>query len=269
MIMTALIASQLVLSSPAIAVGVYGHVEQHRDAGRTPVSRFDQIEEGATIITHADSSAQIRLASGSLLRIGANSELALSQLEHGTPAGKRKESLRLVAGRIWAQVTSLFGDSKFEVETGTAVAGVRGTSFMVEVQDGKGRFVLLHGALDLLREGANLRLDQPGAFVDTTADGFGKPGTLGGSALRDLQRQIGGASGAMVAQLVAQQRSGGGAGGQRGRAASRGDITGPGKLVDAPIAASPAVSAAPTDVPTTTTVNIVIQLPSTGTGAEQ
>ncbi|MEZ4271329.1 MAG: FecR domain-containing protein [Myxococcota bacterium] len=37
---------------------------------------------------------------------------------------------RLFVGRLWAKVTSLFSsDSRFEIQTDNAVAGVRGTAF--------------------------------------------------------------------------------------------------------------------------------------------
>ncbi|MEO0815145.1 MAG: FecR family protein [Myxococcota bacterium] len=40
-------------------------------------------------------------------------------------------------GRVWASVTSLFGDdSSFEVETENAVAGVRGTKFSANTSEG-------------------------------------------------------------------------------------------------------------------------------------
>lgn len=86
---------------------------------------------GTLIRTGAESRVELEAPDGSVIRLGAKGRLeveaALAAKEH------RQVGLRLWVGRVWAQVTkAMTGDtSRFEVRTGNAVAGVRGTSFTV------------------------------------------------------------------------------------------------------------------------------------------
>lgn len=231
---------QLSVHSPAIAVSVTGWVEVESEGTRRTLSRFDRIEEGSQVITHDDATAQLRLASGSLLRLGPKTQLTLQELNHQDPAGMRKESMRLMVGRVWARVTNLFGsNSKFEVSTPTAVAGVRGTSFVAEAEGEEERFVLLEGAIELLQQQASLRLDEPGAFVTARASGLGSPGVLDAASLQNLIKDVGGAGAVVVNTLQVRHKiltqSGGQGSSSNSRKNARGDILGPQGLVDAPV----------------------------------
>jgi len=68
------------------------------------------------------------------LRLGPDSKLRLKEATLSPKKKKvKKFSARLMVGRMWASVTKLFGkESRFEVETPNAVAGVRGTVFAVD-----------------------------------------------------------------------------------------------------------------------------------------
>lgn len=265
-----LVSLQLPVASPAVAVSVHGWVEVQTVDKRANLARFDRIQPGARIITHDDASVQLRLASGSLLRLGENTEVSLNQLEHNDPAGQRKESFRLRVGRVWARVTSLFGgDSKFEVETPTAVAGVRGTSFVAEASGEGDRFVLIEGAIDLLRDDQTVRLDQPGAFVDSAGGGLGTPGVMDTSNLNDLLSTIS-STGATVARLQSSTAGGapGGLTSAQSRSSSRTDIVGPQGIVDTPTSTSPSAEAGVPPGPASgpATIDVIINLPSRAGG---
>lgn len=92
------------------------------------------IFEGDRVRTNDDSRLEIRLQDGSMLRLGARSEVGLEQLKvGGKGGGTKKVRTRLLLGRVWAAVTKLVGqESHFEVTTANAVAGVRGTRFSAE-----------------------------------------------------------------------------------------------------------------------------------------
>ena len=96
----ALLTLNLTVQAPAVAISVRGAVEVDTGTASRPVHRFDAIEEGARIRTGEDGSVQLRMASGSLVRLGPATEVTLTHLEHGTPAGKRKESIKAFAAEV-------------------------------------------------------------------------------------------------------------------------------------------------------------------------
>lgn len=103
------------------------------------VKRGSRLYQGDRLKTKAASRCEAKLKDGSMLRLASNSELELQALTFNRkqPRKKKKVKAKLVIGRVWASVTSLFGDeSSFEVETDNAVAGVRGTKFSANRTEG-------------------------------------------------------------------------------------------------------------------------------------
>lgn len=101
---------------------------QRGDGNAQPLQRGMVLREGDVIQTGADSRVQISLSDGSTLRLADNAKLALAM---SPPAGKLFTA-RLWFGAVWAKVHKLLQDEQFQVETENAVAGVRGTEFVVE-----------------------------------------------------------------------------------------------------------------------------------------
>lgn len=90
---------------------------------------------GDVVETRSRTRLELRLGDGSVLRLGPLSRLVVEAARFGGgPAGAdRAVSARLRIGSLWARVAkALGGGSTFEVQTGNAVAGVRGTTFRVE-----------------------------------------------------------------------------------------------------------------------------------------
>ena len=159
----------LTVQDPATAISVIGQVEVDTGKNMIALQRFDEVDEGTTIITHDDSFATLRLPSGSQLRLAPNTQVRLGTVTLRQPASNRTTKLKLKVGRIWAGVMGLFGnEASFEVTTTNAVAGVRGTAFWAAV-DGQGeRFVVDHGSLKIGLGDTSLALDGPGAVADIT-----------------------------------------------------------------------------------------------------
>jgi hypothetical protein len=89
--------------------------------------------EGDFLKTEESGRLEARLSDRSILRLAPGSRMRLEQARFSkSDEGEKKFTAKLMAGRLWAKVTSLFGDSKFEVATPNAVAGVRGTVFAVD-----------------------------------------------------------------------------------------------------------------------------------------
>jgi hypothetical protein len=133
------LALSLLLCTPALAdeaamhaAFVEGDVSVTRAAARTAVKPGDALAPGDEIATGSDARLEIAFASGTILRVGENSKLTL-----GESVPQQKVSARLALGNVWARVHKLLSGETFHLETDNAVAGVRGTEFRIEVEQGK------------------------------------------------------------------------------------------------------------------------------------
>lgn len=92
----------------------------------------DQIAPGATIITGGDTSAEFKLSpNGSIVKVGKNSTFMVKGL--AVNSGE-KNAFQVAAGKI---KTIAAKGSNISVGTPTALCGVRGTDFVVDVEGGK------------------------------------------------------------------------------------------------------------------------------------
>jgi hypothetical protein len=103
------------------------------DAPWKPLKVGAMVREGDALRTARDARLELTLPDGSRLRLGPETQVLLAAGRFaGGGEGDRQVSLRLWLGRVWAKVAKRAGgESRFEVETDNAVAGVRGTSFAV------------------------------------------------------------------------------------------------------------------------------------------
>ncbi len=93
-----------------------------------------KIFQGDRLRTKKSARLEAKLMDGSMLRLGGSSELRLRTTTYHRKTKKKSVSAHLFFGRAWAAVTTLFGrESRFEVTTKNAVAGVRGTRFSAKV----------------------------------------------------------------------------------------------------------------------------------------
>lgn len=131
-----------------------------------------EIFEGDVLKTEA-GRLEARLLDRSVIRLSANSRLKLDQARFAKEDdGDKKFTAKLFFGRMWAKVTSIVGsDSKFEVSSPNAVAGVRGTQFNIDVGKDKSTTVKVF-------TGKVLVSNKPTFYVEGTKkfDGSQKPG---------------------------------------------------------------------------------------------
>lgn len=106
-----------------------GTVETRADAtgGWKKVAAGQALAPGATVRTGADSTCIVQWPGGHALRMQPLSTLTITK---GSPAENRA---KLTTGKITAHVEKLSSGQRFEIETPTAIAGVRGTTFLVDV----------------------------------------------------------------------------------------------------------------------------------------
>ncbi|KEQ26266.1 FecR family protein [Paenibacillus tyrfis] len=133
----------LALASPANAkssrsaavVEVTGDVAYKKSGGSRSYAVYQDLNlnQGDSIVTGPSSSVVLRIVDREdEITIGENSEVYISDLVEKN--GGKKTKVKSWAGSLWAKVKSLIGsEEEFEIETPTAVMGVRGTNFMTSV----------------------------------------------------------------------------------------------------------------------------------------
>jgi len=106
----------------------------YQDGRSEALVKGGSVMVGARVHTGARTKLELRLSDSSVIRLGSNSDLEL-KTAHFTGKGSRSVSAELITGQAYASVSKLVGaDSKFEISTGTAVAGVRGTAFRIDAK---------------------------------------------------------------------------------------------------------------------------------------
>ncbi|PIR00169.1 MAG: hypothetical protein COV66_08740 [Nitrospinae bacterium CG11_big_fil_rev_8_21_14_0_20_45_15] len=94
-----------------------------------------------------DAFADIVFADGSRVRVMPNSAVYLSKVEINE--GGSEIDMKLAAGKIFNVVNKLSKNSRYTVNTQTAIAGVKGTVFSVEaVSDDKAVFMVKEGRVE-------------------------------------------------------------------------------------------------------------------------
>jgi hypothetical protein len=89
--------------------------------------------EGDALETQKRTRLEVKLADGSVLRLGPSSKAAVQAASFGKSVEERKVTAKLLVGKVWANVAkAVGGEQRFEVRTENAVAGVRGTTFRVD-----------------------------------------------------------------------------------------------------------------------------------------
>lgn len=119
---------------PARVVSVSGQVQHiSGNTGRKqPLSNEALVRVGDQILS-ASGTATVKLADGSVVRVSPNSRLIFNRLTQFGKAGMVDTRLRLDHGEVHTQVKPVIeGGSRFEIETPSAVAAVRGTVFSIQ-----------------------------------------------------------------------------------------------------------------------------------------
>lgn len=131
-----------------------------------PLKLREIISEGGSLKTAANSALEISFDDGTSFLLREQSVLSVKASKQGTLHLLRV--LRLEGGKIISRVKSATGkESRFEIETPSALAAARGTHYRVAV-DGQGttRAEMLESRIDLSAMGATVPLKEgEGAFA--------------------------------------------------------------------------------------------------------
>lgn len=124
---------------PARVRSVVGQVQliSGNTGNKRPLTDDMLVRVGDEILSH-NGTATVELADGSVVRISPDSRLAFNRLTQYGKSGMVDTRLRLDRGEIETQVKPVIeGGSRFEIETPSAVAAVRGTMFTLKTAPGK------------------------------------------------------------------------------------------------------------------------------------
>ncbi|MGQ0794173.1 MAG: FecR family protein [Deltaproteobacteria bacterium] len=116
----------------------------------TGVETLEQVKQGARaylgdlIETGDDSGAKILFEDDTLISLGANAEFEITEFAYNP--GKRKSLSTLTKGKLKSIVQRIEGESTVEYATPNAVAGVKGTTLLVNA---KGIFCVVEGAVSV------------------------------------------------------------------------------------------------------------------------
>ncbi|WP_139991214.1 FecR domain-containing protein [Paenibacillus paridis] len=155
---------------------VEGKAEVKKSGGSKKFNAFKgmAITQGDTIMTGSDGKITMDLDSDKEVTIGTNTTLVVSELVKSAKALSGKTSLSLLKGKVVISIKKkLDGDSRFEIETPTAIMGVMGTQFTVRYEDEQSYVGVFEGAVKtkhgdkraaetLVNPNEQLRLDQKG-----------------------------------------------------------------------------------------------------------
>ncbi len=142
-IVAAAVAAALTAATPALANDVgqvktaKGSVHVEREGKRLPASVGMPIRQADALVTGADGAVGVTFTDNSLLSTGPNSVLVVDRYDFDstTHAGRfdtslKKGTLAVVSGKMVKQ-----SPDAMKVRTPAAIMGVRGTEFVVQVEE--------------------------------------------------------------------------------------------------------------------------------------
>ena len=138
-----IVAAALAVSGPALAADVglikvaKGNVQIERAGAKMDAKVGSPVQPSDVILTGADGSAGITFTDNSLVSVGPNSVFAIDKysFDSTTNAGEfqgnlKKGRLAAISGKMVKQ-----SPESMKIRTPSAIMGVRGTEFVVQVDD--------------------------------------------------------------------------------------------------------------------------------------
>lgn len=111
-----------------------------------------EIEAQDIIETEADSSAQVDMEDGSVLKLGPESRLALSEYRLDSNKGVLAAGVDLLSGWLRFAVAKLKKDSSYAIRTPVLTVGVRGTEGTIEAQNEQSGLHLESGEVEVVAD---------------------------------------------------------------------------------------------------------------------
>jgi hypothetical protein len=171
---------------------VKGKVEARANdtAGWKTVANGTSVAVGSTVRTGAGASCMLKWAGGNVVKVDAMSQLKVSQADKGAN-GAENSTVDLSSGKVSARAKKFnTPDSSFKVKTPTAVAGVRGTYVVGEVDEsGESHFGVVEGSVAVEAGGQEIILDEGFMLDYSEINGFTEPEVIPPDELEVLQQE--------------------------------------------------------------------------------
>jgi hypothetical protein len=176
-----LLAAGAVAAAPAPAGSVTflaGAATRSAAGKAEPLKVGSPVAQGDVLETQKRTRLEVKLADGSILRVGPSSMATIQSASFGKTVDERKVSAKLLVGKVWANVAkAVGGEQRFEVQTENAVAGVRGTTFRVDAATDKSVVVKVYSGTVAVAAGPIPRPEHGGGQPDVEpAGGTAAPG---------------------------------------------------------------------------------------------
>lgn len=126
--------------------------------GQTSKARIGaQVFPKDVVITGKDSRAKIVMVDNNEINVSPESQIEIQHYEYDPGKDKKDVLLNVIYGKVRSKVEQHYDGekNKFQVQTPSAVAGVRGTDFMVSYQGSNTQVVTFRGAVAFGTPGAN------------------------------------------------------------------------------------------------------------------
>jgi len=131
---------QVTATTDTARIGTFKQIEGDTRMGRTGAERVPAPGEGVTVnqrvSTGKNGAATITLKDGTVLTMGPNTTMDLSQFQFDSTTQQGNFVLDLLQGsvRVVTGLLARINPELFKINTPTSVVGVRGTDFIVEAQ---------------------------------------------------------------------------------------------------------------------------------------
>jgi antitoxin component of MazEF toxin-antitoxin module len=114
------------------------------------------VRQSWDIRTLLESSAEITLETGTVLKISENTVISLSELNKNEKQNTTQSSFKVMTGQMWANVKKISNaQSKMDFETPTAVASIRGTRLGIGVTNQGTRIDVYEGLVAVRKRNSN------------------------------------------------------------------------------------------------------------------
>jgi len=111
----------------------------------TPLKKNTKIMKGQEVKVGERSRIEIKYPDGTVMRFAERSVIKMDDISYDSKTQNKKVRVDLGSGKLWANVKKLAtADSRVEVKTVNAVAGVRGTVYRVNVEDDNSAMVKVY-----------------------------------------------------------------------------------------------------------------------------
>ena len=173
----AFVATPVFAQDAGKVVSLEGTVEIGRAGTFTPAEVASAVRSGDTIRTGNPGRVRILFADDSVLNLGDNTTLVIDETVFDTSKGAATTLMHLLGGKVRALVSDYYSGNQgsYQIETTTAVSGVRGTEFVVAYDSnrqftevlGLGGEVAVHGTIDRKNHGVLIHAN----FITEVAKG--------------------------------------------------------------------------------------------------